>query len=570
MDDAFEALVYRLIDETITRDDFEKLQERIESDANAREKYLAIVGLTDALSEISLKDSGEHRATEGEMIARDVRPVDRDDSNRSNSLLQTLMQVATAAVVLLSVGCIAFWLGHQINGEPTARTIDSSRSEQGSNTRDESRAPGHATLRRTLDLSWPAGSKRYLEGDVLPNGSFKLDTGLAEIDFFCGATLIVEGPAELEIESDWSVRVAQGRLRANVPPVAQGFVVKAADSEIIDLGTEFAVEVDTGNARVQVIDGEVRLKGGDHDGRHLFGGDVAWLSGHRTNGNAVVEGLSTISELSKQRVLAQRERFDEWTQTSHRFRQDRRLIAYYPIVAGPDERVIPNAAYTGNRFDGQLVGPVQLTEARFGSETKGVNFSRLGSRVRTRIDGEFDAFTFSCWVKIENLDQRYNALFMGDGFENGEPHWQIRDDGRLMITVMVDDTRKMEHFSELEGQVVLNAGFHRNYYSDVFWDPSKCGQWMHLAVVYDPLKRRVTQFADGRIICDEDIEDELVPKVLRIGPAEIGNWGQPFRKTPEFAIRNLNGTIDELAVFDAALTDREIQSIYELGKPLGY
>lgn len=46
-----------------------------------------------------------------------------------------------------------------------------------------------------------------------------------------------------------------------------------------------------------------------------------------------------------------------------------------------------------------------------------------------------------------------------------------------------------------------------------------------------------------------------------------GNWGQPFRKSPGFAVRNLNGAIDELAIFDDALSAEEIQTLYENGKP---
>ena len=50
----------------------------------------------------------------------------------------------------------------------------------------------------------------------------------------------------------------------------------------------------------------------------------------------------------------------------------------------------------------------------------------------------------------------------------------------------------------------------------------------------------------------------------------IGNWGQPFRKTPWFAVLNLNGTIDELAIFDAVLSAEGINDLHQQGKPLGY
>jgi hypothetical protein len=201
---------------------------------------------------------------------------------------------------------------------------------------------------------------------------------------------------------------------------------------------------------------------------------------------------------------------------------------------------------------------------RFGTPSTGLDFHRPGSRARVRIDGTFRAFTFAAWVKIDSLPHLYNALFMGDGYENGEPHWQIRDDGCLMFSVMIDDTP-----GSGEGDRP-DARLHRLYFSPPVWDASKSGQWMHLSAVYDPLTHQVVQYVDGEEVARERIEEKFQTELLHIGPAEIGNWGQPLRDSPWFAVRNLNGTMDELAVFDAALSSAEIKSLYQQGKPLGY
>ena len=213
---------------------------------------------------------------------------------------------------------------------------------------------------------------------------------------------------------------------------------------------------------------------------------------------------------------------------------------------------------------------MEHASGRFGPESFGLNFGRPGSRVRTRIDGEYQAFSFACWVRIDGLEHVYNALFMSDGHETGESHWQIRNDGRLMFSVILDDTQKIRHFSKLEQREVETAGLARVYYSEPIWDISKSGQWFHLAAVYDPASRRVMQYANGKQIGNQEIIDKFHIDTLRIGAAEIGNWGQPFRKTPWFSVRNLNGTIDELAIFNAALTSEEITDLHENGKPLGY
>jgi len=153
---------------------------------------------------------------------------------------------------------------------------------------------------------------------------------------------------------------------------------------------------------------------------------------------------------------------------------------------------------------------------------------------------------------------------MADGYENGEPHWQIRDDGRMMFSVMVDDTPG-------SGDGPANdARLHRIFFTDPIWDTSMNGQWLHLVAVYDPVNRQATQYVDGIEVSSEGIPDRFYVTALRIGSAEIGNWGQPLRPSPRFAVRNLNGTVDELAIYNAALNANEVLNLYEQGKPIGY
>ena len=447
--------------------------------------------------------------------------------------------------------------------------------EQPSDIADADRQiAGHAVLRRAVDVDWPAGAP-VREGELLPAGTFAFDAGLVEVDLFCGASLLLEGPVSLTFVSDWVVELHQGRVRASVPPAARGFVVKTGQTEVYDLGTEFAMQVSKGSARVEVLDGEVELRGGPGDGRLLTQGESAILDGDRGDA-ASLASIATGGDLDTKRSVAMAERIGRWQAASAELAQDERLIAYFPIAgevgAKIDGREIANRAIAGGSTDSdaRLIGLVGRDPGRFGQAGAGLNFSRPGSRARVLLDGAYEAFTFACWVRIDALDHRYNALFMGDGYENGEPHWQIRDDGRMMFSVMVDDSQIVEVVSPVTKQTVRDAGLHRVYYTEPVWDVSKGGQWLHLAAVYDPKKRQVRQYVNGERVTGEPIADRYRIESLRIGPAEIGNWGQPFRESPWFAVRNLNGTIDELAIFDAALSDDEISTLHEQGKPLGY
>ena len=576
-------LIAAWLEGRISESDSVVLQAMLSSSDQARERFRQFVQFDAAMHQLAggdiepagLNDLVLTRTVDVDASA-DIAPVygTPDDGAPGDSMRAILSwsQIALAAAVLFLVTGLAYQMGRgrlaKTNSVDFARPDSAQQDEVDA---EEQTIAGYATLRRVVDVEW-LGQNRARVGDVIPAGTLAFKSGVAEIDFFCGATVIVEGPAELDLESDWSVRLVRGRMRAVVPPVARGFVVKAAETDIVDLGTEFAVDVGAESAQVKVVDGEIELRGGKFTSERLVTGDIETIRGTRANELADVP---TIDELQTRHRNEQRTRLNEWKQASQELSADPRLIAYYPIRDERDDRRISNVASSegqpassggqpASQLDGTLVGPVIRTDGRFGPESFGVNFQRPGARVRTLVKGTFQALTLACWVNVNNLEHRYNALFMGDGYENGEPHWQIRDDGRMMFSVMVDDTPGSGKGAQPD------ARFHRVYFTEPIWDSSMSGQWMHLAAVYDPNARRVRQFVNGKVVADETIEDEYFVSQFRIGPAEIGNWGQPFRNTPWFAVRNLNGTIDELAIFNAALAENEIQSLYQKGKPLGY
>ncbi|EMI21499.1 FecR protein domain protein [Rhodopirellula maiorica SM1] len=552
-------LIAQWLDGRIDERDSQSLQQQLRDSPHARRLFQQYTTLDAELREIA--SGGTSSNLSHKFSPTDERAVRTATSEVAASRSAGWMQWAIALSLLMVVGGTAYWIGKSGSTQQPIATVATTSDPPAEGT-----ISGYATLRRVADLNWADNAKSYREGDVLPAGILQFDTGVAEIDFFCGATLVVEGPAKMDLESDWSVRMLAGRMRANVPPAARGFVVKAADSEIIDLGTEFALEVGPENARVEVIDGEIKLQGGKHDGNHLTTGQHRTLAGGDAASDSF-QSLSTLSDVRRRHQQQQRERFQQWESYAKQLASDERLIAYYPIADLANDRVIPNQAASGSSFHGSIVGAVSHTDGRIGTESAGLEFSRPGSRVRTRIDGEFQAFTFLCWARIDSLAHVYNALFMADGYENGEPHWQIDNDGRLMFSVMVDDSAEVIHYSRVEDAVVRDAGRHRVYRTEPIWDLSKTGRWMQFAAVYDPASKRVRQYVDGVIVSEHEIPNDLLVRKLHIGPSEIGNWGQPFRKTPSFAVRNLNGAIDELAIYNAALTTQEIQTLYENGKP---
>ncbi|MGP0065741.1 MAG: FecR domain-containing protein, partial [Isosphaeraceae bacterium] len=115
-----------------------------------------------------------------------------------------------------------------------------------------------AWLVNAQDCLWSRTGERPGRS-MLAGKSLRLERGLAEIEFDCGARVILQGPAGLELLSGSSARLLQGKLTARVPAHARGFTVLTPHNKVVDLGTEFGLAVDeAGAATVRVFTGEVK------------------------------------------------------------------------------------------------------------------------------------------------------------------------------------------------------------------------------------------------------------------------------------------------------------------------
>jgi hypothetical protein len=127
-----------------------------------------------------------------------------------------------------------------------------------------------ATVIKVEDVRWEAASQTPAEGSVVTSGHLRLRSGRLTLAFFSGVALAVEGPADLELVAVNRVFCRHGKLRARVPRGAEGFTVLAAGLEVVDLGTEFAFNLEPGGkSRVMVFEGEAAVSVLTKDGRSV-------------------------------------------------------------------------------------------------------------------------------------------------------------------------------------------------------------------------------------------------------------------------------------------------------------
>ena len=96
------------------------------------------------------------------------------------------------------------------------------------------------------------------EGDMLAAGRIRFEAGRSRLSMLTGVVLDIEGPADLELIDAAKVTCHRGRIRARVPSGAEGFLVLGPSSAVVDLGTEFGLNVDAGNrTRGQIFKGRI-------------------------------------------------------------------------------------------------------------------------------------------------------------------------------------------------------------------------------------------------------------------------------------------------------------------------
>jgi hypothetical protein len=390
-------------------------------------------------------------------------------------------------------------------------------------------------------------------GSMLSPGRIRLKAGFAQIQFYSGATVILEGPAALQLISSTEAYCEAGKLRVIVPPPAQGFTIGSPQLDLVDRGTEFGLQVNRGGKTdVHVFQGKVELyDAGSHQdaaprqelttGRSLSVDGSGAASPIASNPGAFL----TAKELAVRSAAETRRRQRDWLAASEVLRRDPSLLVYYTFQNDQSwNRTLPNQASSQRSGDGTIVGCAWGNGRWPGKQ--GLEFKRRSDRVLFHVPGEFDALTLIAWVRVDALANKFNSLMMTDGWDEAAPHWHIHGEGLIELGV--------QGFKR-------KGGVH--YYSPEVLTPERLGHWVHLAVVYDRQGQQVTQYVDGQPILEEPLKLDIP---LRMGDVQLGNWSIATHRNNQ-PIRYFTGCMDEFVMFSRALDGQEIEQLYTQGRP---
>ena len=127
-----------------------------------------------------------------------------------------------------------------------------------------------ATLQDAINAKWGESDVKLVRGDRILSGSSHslLGGGYVKLLFDNNAGVTIEGPAEFEVLSEDRIKLVYGQIYSTVPQEAIGFSVSTPNAMIIDLGTQFGIQVDfRGNTELHVNKGKTMLISGDKKGK---------------------------------------------------------------------------------------------------------------------------------------------------------------------------------------------------------------------------------------------------------------------------------------------------------------
>jgi ferric-dicitrate binding protein FerR (iron transport regulator) len=244
-------LVQRYVDGLASADETRQLAERLRADAELREQFLEYVNVDLAL---------EDYAAGGEASPATTIEVSRPIPRRR---WRSVLGLAVAAALTVT---IAIW---SVRKRPPSGI-------------DRPSSPFVAAEVLAADgVQWVGQGPPLAAGTRIEVDRIRIAQGKLTLRLESGVVLELLGPADASFETPLRLRLAKGRLNADVGRGGRGFTVATAAGEVVDLGTRFAVDVsEEGETRTAVFSGQVRIDSVNGAGRR----DRSW---HLCEGEAV-------------------------------------------------------------------------------------------------------------------------------------------------------------------------------------------------------------------------------------------------------------------------------------------
>ncbi len=399
-------------------------------------------------------------------------------------------------------------------------------------------------LINTFNTQWPYQASIFKIHEI-----YNLPKGLAEIEFDSGAKIILEGPAEIKMNSANGAYLNLGKLVAHVPPRAQGFTIKTPNAKFVDLGTEFGVSVEGRSSTLSVFKGQVAVVMPDsgfqdkhviQSGQHVIAKNNEVVISDKPQSIQFVRAIPTANDSADQKIKSSR---SECVTPALYINHDILKENKYSQInwRGPkhlDEQTI--------RFDGKynqlLLRNIKVNE----SETK---FWR-------------DGYSWSFWFKpdlikelclFKVITREHSDLESNKDYHHDDDqlHWlsiKLNKSNQPVISYIFNSHVEYDSAKNREHEIVTPA-------------LSSHQEWIHVAASYylDRVRLYMNgqlvkdyQIPDGHDIFGDDTDSFIFGRTLN---SKLGKLkGKKFMR--------FKGSMDDMLFYECDLTSQDIFDIY--------
>lgn len=238
-DETFQQQLDSLINGTISQQQHHSLQVQLKSDPLARAVYLERMDLEAGLRTLAAEET----------LIKPTGLTDQqtDSKQHPSGWKWRIALTAIAGGLLLT----AFWW----QARPRIPLAPIVNDTWPTKSQDDVAAKLIGRIVEQEDCRWK--SRPRISEERFSSGTFELLSGAAELRFDSGTNVVLESPCQFVINAPDSAQLLAGTVFVEVTEVSNGFLLETPESQIVDVGTQYAVTLDSTATEVHVFDGSV-------------------------------------------------------------------------------------------------------------------------------------------------------------------------------------------------------------------------------------------------------------------------------------------------------------------------
>lgn len=391
-----------------------------------------------------------------------------------------------------------------------------------------------------VDFSYTVKNNKPFEiGDNLPAGLYELNKGVIQLDYVNGARVVVESPAVFELVDSKNMGLRAGKVSAFITEASKYFTIHSSGVSIVDLGTEFSAYVEPGKfveAHVfkGLVDVQMHYETGDQNHEVAEGQAVRVLFGAA---GPVVAGIDLKKEFFLRQMGQDKNAYSDALLAKE-------PIVYFPMDINIDGKTLDD--WSPNKING-VAADVKDVSSLWAAGKVGSAIQLSGSNHKSYVyvadypKTTNNQLSVVGWVYAETRPMWATIVKNWGVNRFGQFHFGLNPLGFLDVEVQ-DTEGNRYHITEKGRKFPIQ-------------------QWQHVAFVHDG--RTVKVYRNGVIVALSEVTGIKHPVDLRkmsIGTKLDDNEMHPSLASPG----HWDGRLDEVAVFNKALSDVDVEELYRL------